>query len=161
MVAVATIGLGALGMWLVMRHFAATDADAHGNNRLWWATNARGILVVLAVALTAYAITWILGHTAATIGLAGAWLIIVEQFVNGADQLVALKPFAPAMNLIAIAQGHGSYSSTVCTTTVGQGRSCDYVTATYSLAHALTLWALILVVLLGAAMWWFRRKDIT
>jgi len=95
-------------MWLVMRHFAATDADAHGNNRLWWATNARGILVVLAVALTAYAITWILGHTAATIGLAGAWLIIVEQFVNGADQFVRVKPFAPAANLIAIAQGHGS-----------------------------------------------------
>jgi ABC-2 type transport system permease protein len=160
-VAVATIGLGSVGMWLVMRHLAATDADTHGNTRLWWATSARGILVVLAVALTAYAITWIVGHTAATIGLAGAWLIIVEQFVSGTDQLVALKPFAPAMNLIAIAQGHGSYSSSVCTTTVGQGRSCEYVEKTYSLAHALTLWSVILAVLLGAAMWWFHRKDVT
>lgn len=160
-VAVATIGIGSLGMWLVMRHFTASDADAHGNNRLWWATNARGILVVLAVALTAYAITWILGHTAATIGLAGAWLIIVEQFVNGADQLVRLKPFAPAGNLIAIAQGHGTYSSPICTTTVGQGRSCEYAEKTYTLAHALTLWGVILVVLLSAAMWWFRRKDVT
>lgn len=160
-VAVATIGIGSLGMWLVMRHFAATDADAHGNNRLWWATNARGILVVLAVALTAYAITWILGHTAATIGLAGAWLIIVEQFVNGANQLVALKPFAPTANLIAIANGRGTYSSDVCTTTVGQGRSCDYVEQTYTLAHALTLWGVLLVVLFSAALWWFRRKDVT
>lgn len=160
-VAMATIGLGSLGMWLVMRHFAATDADAHGNNRLWWATNARGILVVLAVALTAYAITWILGHTAATIGVTGGWLIIVEQFVAGADQLARLRPFAPAMNLIAIAQGHGSYYVSMCTTTVGEGRSCDYVEKTYSLAHALTLWGVILVVLLSAAMWWFRRKDVT
>jgi len=160
-VAVATIGIGSLGMWLVMRHFAATDADARGNNRLWWSTNARGILVVLAVALTAYALTWILGHTAATIGLAGGWLIIVEQFVNGADQLVRLRPFAPAANLIAIARGHGSYYSPVCTTTVGEGRSCNYVEEIYSLAHALTLWGVILAVLLGLAMWWFRRKDVT
>jgi len=160
-VAVATIGLGSLGMWPVMRHFAATEADAHGNTRLWWATNARGILVVLAVALTAYAITWILGHTAATIGLAGAWLIIVEQFVNGADQLVRLKPFAPALNLIAIAQGHGSYSSSICTTTVSQGYTCEYTEKTFTLTHALTLWGVILVVLLGVAMWWFHRKDVT
>jgi len=160
-VGAVTIGVGGLGMWLVMRHFAATEADAHGNSRLWWATNARGILVVLAVALTAYAITWVLGHTAATIGLAGAWLIIVEQFVNGADQLVRLKPFAPALNLIAIAQGHGSYSSPICTTTVGEGRSCDYAEKTFTLTHALTVWGVILVLLLGVAMWWFHRKDVT
>lgn len=160
-VAVTTIGVGSIGMWLVMRHFVADDADAHGNSRLWWATGARGILVVVALALTGYAITWILGHTAATIGLAGAWMIFVEQFVAAADQLAALRPFAPATNLIAIAQGRGSYSTSVCTTTVGQGRSCEYAEKTYTLAHALTLWGVILVVLLGAAMWWFHRKDVT
>jgi ABC-2 type transport system permease protein len=160
-VAVAVIGIGSIGMWLVMRHFASSEADAHGNTRLWWGTNARGILVVVAVALTAYAITWILGHTAATIGVAGAWLIIVEQFVGMADQLARLRPFAPAMNLVAIAQGHGSYSTSTCTNSVTEGLICEYVEKTYSLAHALTLWAGILVVLLGLAMWWFRRKDVT
>jgi ABC-2 type transport system permease protein len=160
-VAVATIGIGSLGMWLVMRHFVAADADAHGNARLWWATGARGILVVVALALTGYAITWILGHTAATIGVAGAWMIFVEQFVAGADQVAGLRPFTPAMNLVAIAQGRGTYSISTCTNSVSQGYSCDYVEKTYTLAHALTLWGVILAVLLALAMWWFHRKDVT
>lgn len=160
-VAVATIGVGSIGMWLVMRHFAANDADAHGNTRLWWATGARGILVVVALALTGYAITWILGHTAATIGLAGAWMIFVEQFVSATEQLAGLRPFAPATNLIAIAQGHGSYTISTCTNSVSQGYSCDYTEKVYSLTHALTLWGVILAVLLAAAMWWFHRKDVT
>ncbi len=158
--AVATLAVGSLGMWLLVRHFATTDADTHGNARLWWATSSRGILVVIAVALTAYAVTWVLGHTAATIGVAGAWMIIVEQFVSGADQLGGLRPFAPAMNLMAIAQGRGTYTQSLCTNVQG-GRSCDYVEKTYSLAHALTLWGVLLVVLLGFAMWWFHRKDVT
>lgn len=160
-VAVATIGVGSLGMWLVMKQFVADDADAHGNARLWWATGARGILVVIALALTGYAITWILGHTAATIGLAGAWMIFVEQFVASTDQLAGLRPFAPAMNLVAIAQGRGTYSISTCTNSVNQGYSCDYTEKTFSLTHALTLWGVILAVLLAVAMWWFHRKDVT
>ncbi len=160
--ALATIAIGLAGCAVILRGLAVDDASTHGDVSALVATGLRGVLVlvVIAVALTSFGLTWLVGHTGVTVGIAAAWLIAVELIVGAGSALGSLQQWLPARNLYAIATGSGRYAIETCTAS-SDGTSCTYAEHTFTLAHALGVWAVIVVGFLGAGLLWFRRRDVS
>lgn len=155
--AVAAMAVGGFASWLVIRWHALTPDAVHTawgsllDIALWM------LPIVVAVTLVAYAVSWLFGHTVAIVAVTGG-VLIAEQIL--ANAVPSSTPWLPGTNLLAIALKTWTYNTYPCVTTP-QGVSCEAVEHTLTRGHGLTMWAIVLVVTLGASLWWFRRRDVS
>lgn len=145
------------GAWLI-----AAGADAAGSmTTAAWRSTAWTMLRILALTVLAAAagaaLGFLLRHTAAVLGVAVGYLVVVEGVV--ASALPRSQPWLVRPNIEGWILGGTSYSIPDCTTGP-QGRMCELVQHELSLGRS-TGYLLVLVatvVVLAAVV--FRRRDV-
>jgi ABC-2 type transport system permease protein len=126
-------------------------------------TAARGVALVVAMALVGFGITLVARHTAAAIGvLVGYGLLSIALTIayNFASGLQRVKPFLPDVNLQAFLNRGHSYTDVYQRMDVG-GETADIVSRHISTTQGGLYWLTACVVVLGTAMLVFRRRDVT
>jgi ABC-2 type transport system permease protein len=119
----------------------------------------RIVVVAVAMAVAGAALGFLLRHTAAVLGLALGWAVVVEGFLRN---LVSGAPrYTLGLNLDAWVRGGTQYSTETCAydAEVG-GTSCEYVEHYVSQAHGAVVLGIVVVALVGLAALVFRRRDV-
>jgi ABC-2 type transport system permease protein len=149
---VASIG----GAWLINDTQGLTGSmTAQAWADASW-TSARILVLAVAASAVGAALGFTLRHTAAVLGLAVGYGIVVEGVLG--NVLPALSPWRVLLNIEGWIQDGTSYWTYDCTTDAG-GTACE------SISHVITLersaWYLLALsaaaILLGAVL--FRRRD--
>ncbi len=120
------------------------------------ATSVRLWVLAVAVAAVGAALGLLLRHTAAVLGIAVGWAILIEQVVPGL--LPRLTPWFVLPNVSAWVQDGMTYYVSECTTT-SQGTACDYVERTVSLTQGGLALAGLTIALVVVSLVVFRRRD--
>lgn len=127
---------------------AETTAVVHSNLRL-------AVLVVVVGAVGA-ALGILLRHTAAVLGVAIGWGILVEQIVPALAP--RLTPWFVLPNVGAWVEGSRAYFVYTCTPT-SDGTECEYLERTITLAHGGIYLSVAAVVVVAVSLLVFRRRD--
>lgn len=154
--AVVSVGFGGFGAWLVMKDHPKAPANADGPVLPVIKVGLWALLAVVVVALVAFSISWWFGHTVATVGLLTA-VVIGESVLAGIRQ--SLSPWLPGRNLGAIVQGKWTYYIQTCRSTPN-GVMCDGVDESFTRAHGLVLWGIVVLVTAVSSVLWFSRRDV-
>ena len=122
-IAVAVLGLLTAGVWLIVGHFASTA----GTTAKVWGNLAqmggRAVVLAVAAALAGAAMGVLFRHTAAVLGIAIGYLVLVEGVFRQALQ--GVQPWLLSLNFQAWLQHGARYYPLVCKTD-GQGNySCQ------------------------------------
>jgi ABC-2 type transport system permease protein len=152
-------GLVALAVGGAMGAFAMAGADTAMTAAEVTATvHASLRLVALAslVAVVASALGLLLRHTAAVLGVAIGYLVVVENILPGL--LPRTQPWLLMTNVMAWASGGTTYGLEECTTTA-TGRSCAFVSHPVTMTHGAVYLAVAAVVVVGVTVLVFRRRD--
>jgi ABC-2 type transport system permease protein len=146
---------------------AALLSTSHGgeitSGQALTASAARGVGLVVAMALISFGLALIARHTAAAIGvlLGYALLNIVLLLLFGVlPSLQRIRPFLPDLNLQAfLNKGGYSYTDSYPKVESG-GTTVDQVQQTITVAEAGIYWLVLTAVTLGVAFIIFRRRDV-
>lgn len=144
------------GAWLINDAQGLTDSmTAEVWTDVTW-TAVRILALAVVVSAVGAALGFLLRHTAAVLGLAVGYGIVVEGVLGSV--LPALSPWKLLLNIESWVQDGTSYWVYECTTDAG-GTMCDGVEKVVTLDHS--AWYLLVlctaVILLGAVL--FRRRD--
>lgn len=141
--------------------FAAWGAADGVTAEIWTEVAVGGLRVLLlsvGFAVLGAALAMILRSTAAAIGLAVGYFVVVEgflvQMVSGAQAWSLFQSFQ------AVLRGSSTYGVEDCTTT-SSGVSCTWVERTVSLTHGAVELSVLLAVVLAVALVVFRRRDVS
>lgn len=145
------------GTWFVADRYGLADAMTAQH----WADTGWTVLRVLALtgvtAAVGAALGFLLRHTAAVLGVAIGYAVVVEGMLGGllrdAQQWLVLR------NIEAWVAGSSVYYTDVCTTGPG-GTVCEGVEHTLGAAQAAGYLAVLAVVLTLLAAVVFRRRDV-
>lgn len=145
------------GAWGIFSAWGATDGTT---GEVWGEVAVSGLRVLLLTvgfAVLGAALAMILRSTAAAIGLAVGYFVLVEgflvQMVSGAQSWSLFQSFQ------AVLRGAVTYGVEECTTT-SSGVSCTWVERTTSLTHGAVELTVLLAVVLAVALVTFRRRDV-
>jgi len=158
-IALAVLGLLTAGTWLIVGHFASTA----GTTAKVWGNLAqmggRAVALAVAAALAGAAMGVLFRHTAAVLGIAVGYLVLVEGVFRQALQ--SAQPWLLSLNFQAWLQHGAKYYPLVCKTD-GQGNySCQGVEKLLTFGHSSTYLGLLVVLILGLAALVFRRRDVS
>lgn len=124
---------------------------------------SRGSMVTMVFGVLGFCLALLTGSTGATIGilLGGLFVLYVRIILAFSSRWAErLSPWSPDLNLQAVLENGTTYM----VSTGPQPRTEDYtnqIERTLSLAHGLGYWAVVLVVLIAATWYVFRRRDVT
>lgn len=158
-VTVAMLGLLTAGVWLIVGHFGST---AGTTSKVWahlGGMGARSVALALAATLTGAAIGVLLRHTAAVIGIAMGYLVLVEGVFGQALQ--GAQPWLLQLNFRSLVQHGATYYPLVCTTDSQGNYNCQGVEKILTFAHSTTYLSVLVVLLVGLAAVVFRRRDVS
>ena len=148
-VTVALLGLLTAGAWLIVGHFASTagtTAKVWGDLALM---GGRAVALAVAAAVAGAAMGVLLRHTAAVLGIAVGYLVLVEGVFGQALQ--GARPWLLQLNFNAWLQHGAKYYPLVCKTD-GQGNySCQGVETLLTFGHSSTYLGILVVLILGLA----------
>ncbi len=108
------------------------------------------------VAVVASALGLLFRHTAAVLGVAIGYVVVVENILPGL--LPRTQPWLLMTNVMAWAAGGTTYGLEECTTTA-TGRSCTYVSHAVTMTHGALYLAVAAVVVVALTVVVFRRRD--
>lgn len=154
LVACAVTVLGAWGVHSVNDHVGEMTTEVWTQVAV---SGVRATLLVVGMAALGAALGTIVRSTAAAIGAVVGYVVVVEAILG--SLVTGLQPYLLRLNLTAVTDGEALYYVESCTSDGGQ-QFCDYVEKSVSLTQgALTMSALlVVVVLVGWAT--FRRRDV-
>lgn len=145
------------GAWGIFAAWGAADgvtAEVWGEVAV---SGLRVLLLTVGFAVLGAALAMILRSTAAAIGLAVGYFVVVEGFlvpmVSGAQGWSLFQSFQ------AVLRGAATYGVEECTTT-SSGVSCTWVERTTSLTHGAVELSVLLAVVLVVALVTFRQRDV-
>ncbi len=150
-------GLGAGLAFLSVRALAATASDAHGDLWRLASFSLRSALIVVAVGVIGFSLTWMTRYALAALLIVGVWFAFVELPVGQMSFLAPLRSWTFTSNFEALAYARGSYELQTCDPVEG----CATQSLTFSALHAIPLYVGVPLLLALAAGIWFRRRDIT
>lgn len=125
-------------------------------------TGARGVLVVVGLAVLGFCLGLVTRHTAGAIGVLLAFLVVSFVRVGPLSSLAwaqRVTPWTPEANLAAIVDRDYKYYVPVEKMTP-DGVSIEFAEHSLSLSHGITYWALLLLVVVGCSLLIFRRRDV-
>src|SRR5450631_109670 len=158
-IALAVLSLLTAGTWLIVGHFAST---AGTTTKVWGnlaQMGGRAVLLAVAAALAGAAMGVLFRHTAAVLGIAVGYLVLVEGVFRQALQ--GVQPWLLSLNFEAWLQHGAQYFPLVCKTD-GQGSySCQGVEKLLTFGHSSAYLGILVVLLVGLAALTFRRRDIS
>jgi len=158
-VTVALLGLLTAGVWLIVRHFGST---AGTTAKVWGdlgEMGARSVALALASAVTGAAIGVLLRHTAAVLGIAVAYLVLVEAVFGQALQ--GVRPWLLTLNFQSWLQHGAPYLVEVCKTDAQGSYNCQGVEKILAFSHSTTYLGIMVVLIIGVATVVFRRRDVS
>ena len=157
-VAAVTIGVVTAGVWLMVRHFNPSSLTTAG----MWSTLAgqagRSLVLTLAAAVGGAVVALLLRHTAAALGVALGYLLVVDGLFAGAFDRA--KPWLLRTNIDGWLQHGASYFVQECQTGSDGSYNCQGVQRTLSFGHSSAYLAVLLALAAGLAAAVFRRRDV-
>ena len=157
--AVALLGLLTAGVWLIVGHFGST---AGTTAKVWGdlgEMGARSVALTLAATVTGAAIGVLLRRTAAVLGVAIAYLVLVEGVFR--QSLRGAQTWFLQLNVNGWLEHGTRYYTDKCTTD-GQGNySCTGVEKLLSFGHSSAYLGVLVVFAIGLAALVFRRRDVS
>lgn len=156
---VALLGLLTAGSWLIVSHLAST---AGTTSKVWGdlaLMGGRAVALAVAAAVAGAAMGVLLRHTAAVLGIAVGYLVLVEGVFGQALQ--GARPWLLQLNFNAWLQHGAKYFSQTCKTDAQGNYSCQGVEKVLSFGHGAAYLGLLVVLTVGLAALVFRRRDVS
>lgn len=147
------------GVWLIVDQYG-TVAGTTG--KVWGdlaGTAARATLLAAAAGALGGVVALLLRHTAAAIGVALAYLVLVEGVFGGL--LAELQPWLVRVNLNAWIEHGTTYYVDKCDTLADGGYSCSTVERALSFEHGAWYLGVCAALLVTAGALVFHRRDIS
>jgi ABC-2 type transport system permease protein len=158
-IAVALLGLLTAGVWLIVGHFAPT---AGTTAKVWGdlaGMGGRSLTLALAAAVVGAASGVLLRHTAAVLGIAIGYLVLVEGIFGQALQ--GARPWLLHLNFEGWLQHGTRYFVNSCTTDAQGNYGCQGVEKVLSFGHSSVYLCVLVVLVVGLAALVFRRRDVS
>jgi ABC-2 type transport system permease protein len=158
-VTVALLGLLTAGTWLIVSNLAST---AGTTTKVWGdlaLTGGRGVALAVAAAVAGAAMGVLLRHTAAVLGIAVGYLVLVEGVFGQALQ--GARPWLLQLNFNAWLQHGATYFIQTCKTDAQGNYNCQGVEKVLSFGHGSAYLGVLVVVVVGLAALVFRRRDVS
>jgi len=158
-VTVAVLGLLTAGSWLIVDHLASTagtTAKVWGDLALM---GGRAVALAVAAAMAGAAMGVLLRHTAAVLGIAVGYLVLVEGVFGQALQ--GARPWLLQLNFNAWLQHGATYFAQTCKTDAQGNYNCQGVEKVLSFGHGSAYLGLLVVLMVGLAALVFRRRDVS
>jgi ABC-2 type transport system permease protein len=156
---VGLLGLLTAGVWLIVHHFNPTEGTTA---KVWGdlgAMGARSVSLAIAATVTGAAIGVLLRRTAAVLGIAMGYLVLVEVVFR--QQLQGVQTWMLQLNFASWLQHGTTYILNSCTTD-GHGQyGCQGVERVLSYGHSSTYLGLMVMFVVGLAALVFRRRDVS
>ena len=157
-VVVALIALLTGGVWLIVGHFGST---AGVSAKVWGDSAemaARSVVLVIVGAVAGAAMGALLRHTAAVIGIAMAYLVLVEGIFGRALQ--SAQPWLLRLNFDGWLQHGTKYFINTCTTDSQGNYNCAGVEKLVAFGHSASYLGLLVALLIGVSAFAFGRRDV-
>jgi ABC-2 type transport system permease protein len=119
----------------------------------------RGVLVVAVGAALGGVVGLLLRHTAAAIGVAMGYIVLVEGVFGGV--LTKVQPWLVKLNFDAWIQHDATYYVDNCAPTSDGGYGCSTIAKTLTFEHGAWYLAIVTVVLVALGAFVFARRDIS
>jgi ABC-2 type transport system permease protein len=157
-VATVVLALALLGSYLIINQLGNT---ATTTGKVWGdlvATAGRAVLLTAAGAALGGVVGLLLRHTAAALGVAMGYLVLVEAIFG--NLLVKVQPWLIKLNFDAFVRHDTTYYVNQCSSSSDGGYMCNTIEKTLSFEHGAWYLSILAValVLLGAAV--FHRRDV-
>jgi ABC-2 type transport system permease protein len=147
------------GTWLLVDHFASTA----GTTAKVWVdlaqTGGRAVALTAAAALAGAAMGMLLRHTAAVLGIAVGYLILVEGVFGQALQ--GAQPWLLRLNFTGWLQHGTNYYVNSCKTDARGNYACESVEKVLSFGHSSAYLGILVGFLVCLAAVLFRRRDVS
>ncbi|HEU4908447.1 MAG TPA: ABC transporter permease subunit [Propionibacteriaceae bacterium] len=125
-------------------------------------TGARGVLVVVGLAVLGFCLGLVTRHTAGAIGVLLAFLVVSFVRIGPLSSLAwaqRVTPWTPEANLAAIVDRDYRYYLPLEKITP-DGVNIEFAEHSVSLNHGITYWAILLLVVVAGSVLIFRRRDV-
>jgi ABC-2 type transport system permease protein len=158
-VALTLLALLTAGAWLIVGRYGST---AGTTAKVWGdlgEMGARSVALALATAVAGASVAVLLRHTAAVLGIAVGYLVLVEGVFGQALQ--GARPWLLQLNVSAWLQHGATYFIESCTTDAGGGYSCQGVEKALSFGHSTAYLGLLVLFVVALAAMVFRRRDVS
>ncbi|MEP7369624.1 MAG: ABC transporter permease subunit [Dermatophilaceae bacterium] len=156
---VALLGLLTAGVWLIVHRFNPTGGTT---TKVWGdlgEMGARTVALALAATLAGAAIGVLLRRTVAVLGIAVAYIVLVEGVFGQALQ--GARPWLLQLNVTAWLQHSATYYVDSCATDAQGNYTCQGVEKVLSFGHSSAYLGLLVVFAVGLAALVFRRRDVS
>lgn len=157
-IAVVVTAITSAGAWVIADTWGSTALTSAQTGALIWSGVRVVALGVIGAAIGA-AFGALLRHTAAVIGVAFGYLILVEGVFRGSLQ--HLQQWMVTVNVRAWIDHGATYFVQRCQSDPQGGYGCTGHEVPLSFTHGAVYLLVALIVLVGAAAVWFRRRDVT
>jgi ABC-2 type transport system permease protein len=157
-VVVLTVVVG--GTWLIVGYYGST---AGTTAKVWGdlaGTAGRAVVLTAIAGALGGAIALLLRHTAAAIGVAMAYLVIVEGMFNGFAMRLGLEPWMAKLNLDAWVAHGAKYHVLTCHVGPDGMYNCTNPEKVLSFTHGAIYLTVIAAVLIAGGALVFNRRDI-
>lgn len=156
--AIVVIAIIAGGTWVICGAWGSTALTSAQRGDLLL-SGLRVVTLTAVAALVGAAIGTLLRHTAAVIGVAMAYVVLVEGVFQGLLQKV--QPWLVIKNVDAWVAHGTTYYAEKCRTQQDGGYICEAVDKQLSFGHGTLYLAIATMVLVLLAGWVFRQRDIS
>jgi ABC-2 type transport system permease protein len=155
---VALLGLLTAGVWIITAHFGST---AGTTSKMWsdltWMASRSVALAVVATVVGA-AMGTLLRNTAAVIGIAMGYLVLVEGIFG--HMLQNAQPWMLRINMEGWLQHGTKYYIQTCKTDSQGNYGCSSVEKFLAFSHSSAYLGLLVVLIVGLSAMVFRRRDV-
>lgn len=155
--AIVVIAIIATGTWFISGTWGSTALTSAQRGDLLL-SGLRVVTLTAVAALVGAAIGTLLRHTAAVIGVAMAYIVLVEGVFQGLLQ--KSQPWLVTKNMDAWVAHGTTYGVESCHTQQDGGYACDFVQKQLSFGHGTLYLAIATIALVLLAGWVFRQRDI-
>jgi ABC-2 type transport system permease protein len=157
--AVVVLAVLTAGTWMIIRHYGTVDSTT---GKVWGdlaATAGRSVALTAAAGALGGVFALLLRHTAAAIGVAMGYLVLIEGVFGGF--LVKFQPWLVKANFDAWIKHGTTYSVQECQPMAEGGYNCNQVEKVLSFEHGAWYLGVLAVVLVAAGALVFNRRDVT
>jgi ABC-2 type transport system permease protein len=157
--AVVLTGLMVVGAWVIIDHYGTTAGMTGDRWADFAGVGGRAVALASAAGVLGAVIGLLLRHTAAALGLAAAYMVLIEGIFSGL--LEKQRQWMVVVNVDSWVKHGTMYPLNNCVTDPSGNYSCNSVEKTLSFGHSAAYLGIALAVLIVLGAMVFRRRDIT